>query len=185
MDFKNAYETILTELSSLFEKIDEKQVDELIETIEKSDQVFFVGVGRVKLSLEAIAKRLAHLGVSCHVVGDITEPAIKENDLLIVGSGSGESLYPLNIAKKAKQFNAKVCHIGSNANSSMKEYTDILLRIPTNTKLNLDDELKSNQPMTSLFEQALLILGDSIALKMVNDKNIDMDKLWEYHANLE
>ncbi|MDY3006579.1 SIS domain-containing protein [Anaerococcus sp. AGMB00486] len=185
MDFKESYGIILGELSNLFEKIDEKQVDELIEKINKSEKVFFVGVGRVKLSLEAIAKRLSHLGVSCHVVGEITEPAISENDLLIVGSGSGESLYPLSIAKKAKEIGAMVCYIGSNPNSSMKEYTDIMLRIPTNTKLNLKDELLSKQPMTSLFEQALLILGDSIALKIVNDKNIDMVKLWQYHANLE
>ncbi len=39
-----------------------------------------VGVGRVKLALEAIAKRLAHLGVDTVMVGQITEPAICEKD---------------------------------------------------------------------------------------------------------
>lgn len=39
--------------------------------------------------------------------------------------------------------------------------------------------------MTSLFEQCLLLLGDSIALMMVEEKAIDMHSLWQYHANLE
>lgn len=185
MEFKKAYELILEELNNLFVKIDSAKVEELIRDIYKANQVFFVGVGRVKLSLEAIAKRFSHLGIKSYVVGDIIEPAITENDLLIVASGSGESIYPLNIAKKARKIGANICHIGSNPNSSMKEVTDLFLRIPTNTKLNLLGEEKSRQPMTSLFEQALLILGDSMVLKMVMDKNINMDKLWNFHANLE
>lgn len=185
MKFSESYKVVLKELSELFEKVNPDQIDLLIENIENADKVFFIGVGRVKLSLEAITKRLSHLGFNCHVVGDITEPAMTKDDLLIVASASGESLYPLNIAKKAREIGGKVFHIGSNPNSTMREYRDFFLRVPTNTKLNLEDEQESNQPMTSLFEQALLILGDSIALKIVNDKNIDMKKLWKYHANLE
>lgn len=137
------------------------------------------------LSLEAVAKRLAHLGVDTVIVGEITEPAITSEDLLIVGSGSGESLFPLSIAKKAKSFHATVAHIGSNPNSSMKEVTDFFLRIPVQSKLNLAEEVQSVQPMTSLFEQSLLLLGDTIALMLIVEDSIDMADLWQYHANLE
>lgn len=34
------------------------------------------------------------------MVGDINEPAMRRDDVLIVGSGSGESLIPIAIAKK-------------------------------------------------------------------------------------
>lgn len=185
MKFNQAYEGVLKELNLVFSEMKEEQVDELIKTIENADKVFFVGVGRVLLSLEAIAKRWAHLGVNTYIVGQITEPAISENDVLIVGSGSGESIYPLNIAKKAKSFNAKVVHIGSNPNSSMKEFSDLFVRIPVQTKLGLDNEIKSIQPMTSLFEQSLLLLGDVISLMIVKKNNLDLDSLWQYHANLE
>ena len=67
----------------------------------------------------------------------------------------------------------------------MKEYTDFFVRIPVQTKLALPGEIPSVQPMTSLFEQCLLLLGDSIALMMVEEKAIDMPSLWQYHANLE
>lgn len=176
---------VVDELQTTMGLIDEQQVDALVQQIKDADKVFFVGVGRVLLSLEGIAKRLAHLGINTVVVGQITEPAITETDLLIVGSGSGESAFPLAIAGKAKQFNAKVAHIGSNPNSSMKQFTDIFVRIPVATKLNLPNEVPSAQPMTSLFEQCLLLLGDSIALMLIQEQDINMKELWQYHANLE
>lgn len=185
MKFLEIKQRIINELGDTLNSISEQEVNLLVERIKQSDRVFFVGVGRVLLSLQAIAKRLAHLGIDAVVVGEITEPAITKNDLLIVGSGSGESAFPLAIAKKAKSFNASVAHIGSNPHSSMKEYADLFVRIPVQTKLNLADEIKSVQPMTSLFEQSLLLLGDSIALGIIEDEGLNMKELWQYHANLE
>ena len=184
-DFNTTQKLITEEIAKTLNQIEKKDIETLIESMLVSEKVFFVGVGRVLLSLEGIAKRLAHLGIQTFVVGQITEPAITEKDLLIVGSGSGESAFPLIIAKKAKSFNAKVAHIGSNPDSSMKEHTDIFIRIPVSTKLNLPNEVPSVQPMTSLFEQSLLLLGDTIALMIINKKNINMKELWQYHANLE
>ncbi|EKB55787.1 6-phospho-3-hexuloisomerase [Falseniella ignava] len=183
--FENAYTTVLEELKATFESINESEIEELITIITNSDQVFFVGVGRVLLSLKSIAKRWSHLGIKCVVVGDITEPAIKKNDVLIVGSGSGESIIPLEIAKKAKDLQAVVVHIGSNGESSISKLSDLFVRIPVQTKLYLDDEIPSSQPMTSLFEQMLLLLGDVVGLMIIKEKSINLDSLWEFHANLE
>ena len=119
-------------------------------------------------------------------VGAIDEPAITEHDVLVVGSGSGESVVPLEIMKIAKKYNAKIVHIGSNEHSSMKEYEDLFVRIPCSTKLGLEDEVKSEQVMSSLFEQSLLLLEDSVASMIVEKKQIeDVHALWKMHANLE
>ncbi|MDO7870584.1 MAG: 6-phospho-3-hexuloisomerase [Enterococcus casseliflavus] len=185
MNYLKTEEKIVSEIASTLRLISEKQVEELIMEIKSAKRVFFVGVGRVLLSLQSIAKRLAHLGVETIIVGQITEPAITSEDLLIVGSGSGESLFPLSIAKKAKSFSARVVHIGSNPDSSMKSIADLFVRIPVKSKLSLSDEVASVQPMTSLFEQCLLLLGDTIALMMIEEAQIDMPSLWQYHANLE
>ena len=184
----NYYETeksIITELGQTLSSIDDTQAKALLDAIQHAEKIFFVGVGRVQLSLSAIAKRLAHLGYHTIMVGQITEPAITEKDLLIVGSGSGESAFPLAIAEKAKKYGARVAHIGSNPNSSMKKFTDVFVRIPVVTKLNLSGEVASVQPMTSLFEQSLLLFGDSLALMIIQERNVDMKKLWQFHANLE
>ncbi len=185
MDYYQTEKAIIKELGNTMGSIAADEVLALVGHIQRAEKVFFVGVGRVLLSLEAIAKRLAHLGIKTYIVGQITEPAITDSDLLIVGSGSGESMFPLGIAKKARTLGATVAHIGSNPDSSMRGYNDTFIRIPVQTKLDRPDEVHSIQPMTSLFEQALLLLGDTIALMIIREKNIDMHNLWQFHANLE
>ena len=103
---------VLDELKRTLDSIDPASVEQLAQAILEADKVFFVGVGRVLLSLQCVCKRLAHLGIRAHYVGEITEPAITEKDLLIVGSGSGASLFPLGIAKKARSaVGCRIVHI--------------------------------------------------------------------------
>jgi 6-phospho-3-hexuloisomerase len=190
MSYKERYQEtcheVITEIGNTLDLIDPTSVARLTEDILSADQVFFVGVGRVMLALQCVCKRLAHLGVKAHYVGEITEPAITKNDLLIVGSGSGSSLFPLGIAKKARSAaDCKIVHIGSNPNSEMKEIADYMVRIPVRTKFYLEDEIDSCQIMTSLFEQSVLLLGDVIAKMIVEEKQLDMKALWRCHANLE
>lgn len=189
-DFKERYETassqVIEELDKTLKSIRTEELEKLVEEILQADQVFFVGVGRVMLALQCVCKRLAHLGIKAHYVGEITEPAIKKDDLLIVGSGSGGSLFPLGIAKKARAtVDCKIVHIGSNPNSEMKDIADFMVRIPVRTKYYLDDEIDSCQPMTSLFEQSVLLVGDILAKMIIEQKQLDMKSLWQYHANLE
>ncbi len=177
---------VLDELGRTLASIDPASLERLADEILKAEQVFFVGVGRVLLSLQSVCKRLAHLGIKAHYVGEITEPAITKDDLLIVGSGSGASLFPLGIAKKARSaVDCRIVHIGSNPNSEMKKICDFMVRIPVRTKFYLEDEIDSCQPMTSLFEQSLLLVGDIPAKMIIERQNLDMKGLWQYHANLE
>ena len=183
--YEEKREIALHECMQALRSIDSESVVQYIKMIEKAEKVFFIGVGRVLLSLKAICKRYAHIGINSVVVGDITEPAITAKDILIVGSGSGNTLIPLEIAKKAKEIGATVIHIGSNPKGSVNEYTDFFLRIPVASKLKNPDEVQSNQPMTSLFEQSLLLFGDITAAMILENKQTILDDLWQYHANLE
>jgi len=185
INFESTYKLILNEISQALNHVDESEVNCLTENIMNAETIFLFGVGRTFLSLQAFCKRLNHLGIKAYCVGDFNEPAITENDLLIIGSGSGETVCPVQIAKTAKKYNAKVAHIGSNPQSSLKQYADIFVRIPVKTKLNLSDELDSAQIMSSLFEQSLYILCDSICMMIAKEKNLDIKSLWKFHANLE
>lgn len=186
MKYTEAKDTVLQELQTVFANVKEEEVLALTAAICEAESVFVVGVGRVLLMLQAFVKRLHHLGIEATYVGAVDEPAITENDLLIVGSGSGESAVPLAIVKIARTHHARIAHIGSNASSSMTPYEDLFIRIPCSTKLNLQDEIKSQQVMSSLFEQSLLLLADMVALLIVDKKQItDLHALWKKHANLE
>lgn len=186
MNYVEAKNTVLQELQTVFGNVKEEEVYALAEAICKAETVFVVGVGRVLLMMQAFVKRLNHLGIEATFVGAVDEPAITEHDLLIAGSGSGESAIPLAIVKIAHTYHAKIAHIGSNASSSMAPYEDFFIRIPCSTKLRLQDEIPSRQVMSSLFEQSLLLLADMVALLIVDRKQItDLHALWKKHANLE
>lgn len=184
-NYQSAVKDVLAELDLALGAVDQTSVEKFVAAVVEAEQVYFVGVGRVLISLQAICKRLAHLGIKTHYVGEITEPAITPKDLLIVGSGSGGSLFPLGIAKKAHEIGAKIIHIGSNPNSEMKDLCEFMIRIPVRTKNYLEDEIDSIQPMTSLFEQSVLLFGDVVAKMIIDERNIDMKDLWRFHANLE
>jgi len=181
--FKRNTGTVLLELRDVLVNISPEDLEKFIVELNTAEKIFFVGVGRVKLSLEAIAKRLSHLGYDTHMVGDMNEPAITEKDLLIVGSGSGNTVVPVAIAKRAKELRATVLHLGSNKDGAVSKYVDVFVRIPANTKYKKEGEVESKQPMTSLFEQSLLLFGDIVVMSILNGE--DIEGLWECHANLE
>jgi len=183
--YQNIIDTIIGECKEALSAVSVEQTTALINAILEAEQVFFVGVGRVLLSLKAIAKRWAHLGIRTHIVGEITEPAITSKDILIVGSGSGESLIPVVIAKKAAELGARIVYIGSNTESTVAKLAALTVRIPVRTKLEKKDEIMSSQPMTSLFEQTLLLYGDAVAMMLIESRNITLKDLWKQHANLE
>ena len=185
MDYTSTKNMVLSELETVLSLVDEKSVNEFIEMLETTGRVFVVGVGRTQLSLLALVKRLNHLGIDATYVGAVNEPAITEKDLLIVGSGSGETAIPVAIAKIAKKYNAKIVHIGSNAQSAVSSMADLMIRIPCRTKLALESEVDSKQPMSSLFEQSLLLFSDIVACMIVQRNKINIKELWHTHANLE
>lgn len=183
--YRECCSTIIEECSQALHAVDPQSVSEYLKMVTSARCVFFVGVGRVLLSLEAIAKRYVHLGIPAVVVGQITEPAITADDVLVVGSGSGETFYPAGIAQKAKEAGARIIHIGSNPESPIHEITDLFVRIPVESKMKRSDEIRSFQPMTSLFEQSLLLFGDATAMMIIKKKDLVLSELWKFHANLE
>ena len=78
-----------------------------------------------------------------------------------------------------------VCEGVLMALREMKDIADFMVRIPVRTKWYLEDEIDSCQPMTSLFEQSVLLLGDVLAKMIIEERQLDMKSLWQYHANLE
>ncbi len=184
--FRENRKLILQELETALSAVNDAEVEQLVDAILNAEKVFMIGVGRVLLSLEAFVKRLNHLGVPAWFVGEINEPAITKRDILIVGSGSGESAVPVAIGKIAHRHGATIALLGSNGASTLAQTANIFVRIPVRTKLARGDEIPSRQLMSSLFEQCVLIIADAIALRIAERKSItDLASLWRFHANLE
>lgn len=185
MKFQKLKEDVCKEIRFVLSKVEENEEEAFIDHILKANRLFFVGVGRVMLMLQAFAKRLKHLGLDSYVVGETTIPGIQKGDFLVAGSGSGETLTTVNIARLAKKHQAKVALITSSPHSTLKELSDVSVRIPCPTKLHLPGEISCKQPMTNLFEQSLLIFCDCVSMIIQDKLNVSEEEMWKVHANLE
>jgi 6-phospho-3-hexuloisomerase len=137
--------------------------------------------------MRALGIRLMHLGKTVYVVGESTTPSILANDLLIVGSGSGQTPTQLAIAHKAQSQGAKILVFTTNPNSPLAKAADKHITLPA---LSLEDDaeghdLISIQPMGTLFEQSLLIVCDAIILWLMLQTGVSAAQMRLRHANLE
>lgn len=173
------------EIREVLSRVDPGEADTLIREILKAEKVFVFAVGRVFLSLQCFAKRLAHLGIDIQVVGSVTEEPITPKDLLLIASGSGESKLPAEIAKIAKNHKARVGLITSSRTSTIKSIADFCIHLPCPTKANKNEGVKSIQSMSTLFDQSLHIFGDILCILIQKKKGVTNEELWRRHANLE
>ena len=65
-NYNQTVKDVLGELDKALGAVDPETVEKFVKAVLEADQVYFVGVGRVLLSLQAICKRLAHLGIKTH-----------------------------------------------------------------------------------------------------------------------
>jgi len=135
--------------------------------------------------MKAFAMRLVHLGIEAHIVGDVTTPAVGRSDLLILGSASGETEMTLLVAKKAKSLGVRTALVTSARTSRIGQESDMSLLIPARAKAVADANTASIQPMSTLFEQSMLLLFDIAVLMMMEKRNISSKEMLSRHSNLE
>lgn len=178
--------SILSELRTVVEVLDEKEGGEVITDILMAPQVFTAGVGRSGYIVKAFTIRIMHLGISAHNIGSPSTPSANKGDLLIIGSGSGETESLISYAKKAKKIGLKICVITSFADSSLGKMADVILQIPSPTpKSEKTSYITSEQPMGNLFEQSLFICLDALIMELMEVKSMDASSMFKNHANLE
>lgn len=174
------------EISETVEKIREDKIDELIKKIQNAKKIYVSGAGRSLLIMRCLAMRLMHLGFESYVVGDTTTPAFEKKDLLILGSGSGETGGLILTANKAKIIGGSVCVITIKKESTLGRLADLTIEIPAYTaKVKYKDMKKSVLPSGSLFEESMLVLADTIVVPLAKEKDISFEGEFSRHANLE
>ena len=146
--------------------------------------VFVLGAGRSGLALRMTAMRLMHLGLSVHVVGEVTTPAIGRGDVLLVASGSGTSEATVRSAQTAIDVGAVVITLTTAAKSPLAALSSVLVEVPAAEKLDRA-ATKSVQYAGSLFEQAVVTIGDAFFHSLWLRSGQSADDLWPRHANLE
>jgi len=178
---------IIDELSANAQEINSEQLDNVEHLIEKANRIFVAGAGRSGFAARAFANRLMHLGYQSYFVGEPTTPSIQKGDLLIIGSGSGETDSLVTMAKKAKKVEATVATLTIFPINTIGSLADAYITLPgVTSKVDKgESDLTSPQPKGSSFEQLSWLVYDSIIVTLKNKKNQSDEDMFFRHANLE
>ncbi|WP_115788437.1 6-phospho-3-hexuloisomerase [Arthrobacter silvisoli] len=172
------------EITDTAAKIDEKQVARLAGYVGNTSRIFVAGAGRSGLVLRMAAMRLMHLGLTVHVAGDTTTPAINSGDLLLVASGSGTTSGVVKSAETAAKAGAHIAAFTTNPDSPLAGLADALVIIPAAQKTDHGSTV-SNQYAGSLFEQVLFVVTEALFQSLWDNDSQPAEELWLRHANLE
>ena len=183
--FSKMMEIILKENSSLIKQINEKAAEDFIKRILNTKSIFFSAQGRAGFILRCFCMRLMHLGYSVYFCGETITPAITDNDLLIVLSGSGETPSTLEAVKTAKQYKAETFGILGNIESRIGSLVDQSIQIPGTTKLCREGEPESAQMAGSVFEQSAFLFLEAVVLKIYQTRKKDVESVSSRHAVIE
>jgi 6-phospho-3-hexuloisomerase len=177
---------ILNELTQTLQAISSEDAAAFQEIILAASRIFVAGKGRSGFQMRGFAMRLMHLELTTHFLDDVVTPAIRDNDLLVIGSGSGRTASLLQYAIRAKELGATLVLLTIDTASPIAELADCVVHIKASTpKLEKSEPGRSIQPMGTLFEQALGIFLDAIALQLMQRLGRSESAMFERHANLE
>lgn len=182
---KNKTNLIIKEIQHVLDKINEKQVTNLVNAILKAKKIVVVGAGRMGIASKAFAMRLSHMKFNSFTLGDSNVPNIGKGDLLLVSSGSGETQTIYDLVQIARLHNSRIALITTNADSRMAKLSNLIVEVHAPSKLRQIRSFKSRQPMTTLNEQVLWIFFDALTLLLMEKKGYDSDEMWKNHSILE
>ena len=179
MKFKESVEYIVNEVKKILAAIDENLVDKAIELFFEAKNIFVYGAGRSGLVAKAFAIRLVHLGFPTFVIGETITIPVKKNDLVILISGSGETIPVAMTAEIARRLGAKIISITANPDSHIARFADLPIILKVGAK-------KADlAPLGTLFEASAWIFLDGIIAELMEKKGEDEESMRKRHATLQ
>lgn len=172
---------IVKKISSVLEATDNSYDENLTQMLDKASRIFITGAGRSGLVARFFAMRLMHGGYEVYIVGEIVTPSIREGDLFIVISGSGETETMIAFSKRAKQVGAKMVLISTKSKSTIADMSDLVIQVGSPDQY----EKIPTMPMGTTFELSTLLLLEAIVAHIIHEKGIPEEAMRATHANLE
>lgn len=177
--------TIIKEIEIVLSKVEENHLKEIAFQLQNAKRIFVVGEGRSGLMAKSFAMRLMHLGAAVYVVGETITPSIEEGDLLVAISGSGTTKNVVWTAEKTNSLGCSVVAVTTNPESPLAAAATEILHVPAATKYRRENELKTIQPLGSLFDQCAHIVFDTLCLQYSALNEVDHNATFARHSNLE
>jgi 6-phospho-3-hexuloisomerase len=167
-------------------------VSEIIIAHEQGHRIFLLGEGRSGLVARSFAMRLMHLGFDVYVFGEVVTPAVRENDLVIAVSGTGETGPVNETARIAKQHGARIAAVTSNAGSALGKRAEQIVTIRGRTEADEVSFLErqvtgvsiSLTPLGTRFVINVMVFLDSGIAGLIVALEKKEEELAERHSDL-
>lgn len=179
------FSQVIEELNKTVNSIPDDASEALLNQMMQSGKIFVAGAGRSGLMGKAFVMRMMHMGLDAYVVGETVTANLEKGDLLIIGTGSGETKTLIPIAEKTKRLGGIVAAVTISPESTIAKIADIVVQLPGSPKEHHESISQSIQPMGSLFEQTMLLFYDALILRYMTQKGLSSSQMYGKHANLE
>jgi len=172
---------IIEKITGILEATDNSYDVKLTQLLDSAKRIFIAGAGRSKLVGNFFAMRLVHGGYDVSVVGEIVTPSIKNGDLLVIISGSGETEQLIAFTKSAKKVGAKIVLISAKNESTIGDMAEAVFQIGRSEQYGK----VLGMPMGTVFELSTLLFLEATISHVIHEKGIAEEVMRERHANLE
>jgi 6-phospho 3-hexuloisomerase len=180
--FSESISYIQRKIKDILDNVSQDDIDKVKKLFFKSNRIFVYGAGRSGLVAKAFAIRLVHLGFQTFVIGETITAPVQKGDLVVIISGSGETIPAVMTAEIARNLDAYVVSITAKKKSEIAKFADVTLFISAACD---EFERKKFAPLGTLFEASVWILLDGLIADLLDSKNETEEKMRSRHATLE
>jgi len=180
--FSKSIEYIQRKTKDILSSVSTDNIKKIKKLFFGSNRIFVYGAGRSGLVAKAFAIRLVHLGFETFVIGETITVPVQKGALVIIISGSGETIPAVMTADIAHKLGAKVVSITGKKISGIAKYADVTLYLSASCN---DKERKQYAPLGTLFEASVWILMDGIIADLLESKHETEETMRKRHATLQ
>ncbi len=186
MDYAGQVARAADEVKAAAAGVDPDALAALVAEIAGAGRVVCFGVGREGVMMRALAMRLYHLGLSAHVVGDMSCPPVGVGDLLLVSAGPGDLSTVGALVGVAREAGARVACVTAQPAGAVPVASDLVLVIPAQTMADdMGAAVASALPMGSVFEGAQFLVFEVLVLMLRDRLGVSAEAMRARHTNLE
>lgn len=172
-----AGQDLLRRIAEVMERVDWTGFLELADMLPRVRQTFVTGAGRSGLVARSFGMRLMHAGLPVYIPGETNTTSIGPADMMVAISCTGQTGVTEYLARRARQFGAKVVALTSDLESPLATGADKVVHIPAK-----DPNIVLR---AAVFEHACSLSLDAVFNVLSASLKLDPAAYQRRHANLE
>ncbi|MBE2997414.1 SIS domain-containing protein [Nocardiopsis sp. HNM0947] len=181
--FTTARTRVVGEIDSTLGQVDPEEAARFVREVLAARRISVLAAGRSRLSVEAFAMRLMHMGFDAHVAQDVTAPAVGPGDLVLACSGSGATPGVVRMARNGADSDCRVVTVTGNPGSELAGLSDFVVDL---TEYGADRAPRSSEQFVgTLFEQSAYLFFDCSVIALESLGYATKEEMVRRHTNLE